>query len=914
MSVEIVGREEELRSMRAFFERASEGPAALILEGGAGMGKSTLWLLGVDEARKRGFRVLRSRPAEAERGLAFAGLGDLFEDVLDEIVSRLPSPRRRALEAALLVIETDESVDPRALGVAVRNALEILAADERLVVAVDDVQWFDRSSESALSFALRRVDDPVVLMLTRRIAEGIEPSRIEQALAPDSVQRLRVGPLSVGAIQRLLQDRLDRIFARPTLLRVYELSDGNPFYALELARALGPDVDPTQPLPIPETLEGLVRARVTGLPTSTQKALALASALGRPSHELLRTAGVEDDALDPALATRVIEVVGGDIRFTHPLLASAVYQGLSVGERRRLHRTLAEYVGDPVERARHLALSAHKPDRDITASLEEAAEVAMGRGAVATAVELREHALRLTPAESRNDVHRRTVAVARAHLATGNPRRAAALIRDLLDRAPAGALRAEAFMLASELESGVGARLALLRKALDEASEDLALQARIHRWLGREARFSEGLDLAERHAQASLAIAESLNDVELLAGALSTVATMHLHLGVPDAVELAERAHELAATAGDPQVLAEVTLSVSSTFAWTGRLDRARALLEAFYAEWKDFDEQAVQQALWRLGLVELEAGRFARAADYAGRARQISLQYAIEEGEDAAPLHAVSVIAAHRGELALARELARRGLAEGERNPWFVAYHEAVLGQVAHFDGDELGAVERFVAAEQTRDVIGSLEPAIAGWRGDHIEALLELGRIEEAVGLLGEWETDAARLGRDRVLAQAMRCRGLAAASRGDVDEALLDLERAVEEHGAAGDPFGRARALLALGVVRRRAHQKRPAREAIEEAVAVFEECGAAGWAEKARAELGRIGGRTREEGLTPAEQRVAALVVEGRTNREVAAALFLGERTVETHLSHIYAKLGVRSRTELTRQLRSSSGST
>jgi len=109
------------------------------------------------------------------------------------------------------------------------------------------------------------------------------------------------------------------------------------------------------------------------------------------------------------------------------------------------------------------------------------------------------------------------------------------------------------------------------------------------------------------------------------------------------------------------------------------------------------------------------------------------------------------------------------------------------------------------------------------------------------------------------------------------------------------------------LLLGVTRRRARQKRSAREAIEAALAGFEEIGARGWEEKARAELGSIGGRTRDEGLTPAERRVAALVAEGRTNREVAAALFLGERTVETHLSHVYAELGSRSRTELARTL-------
>ncbi len=108
--------------------------------------------------------------------------------------------------------------------------------------------------------------------------------------------------------------------------------------------------------------------------------------------------------------------------------------------------------------------------------------------------------------------------------------------------------------------------------------------------------------------------------------------------------------------------------------------------------------------------------------------------------------------------------------------------------------------------------------------------------------------------------------------------------------------------------LGIVRRRARQKRAAREAIEAALAAFETSGAAGWAEKARAELGRIGGRTREQGLTAAERRVAALVAEGRTNKEVAASLFLTEKTVETHLTHVYAKLGVRSRAELARTYR------
>jgi DNA-binding CsgD family transcriptional regulator len=155
--------------------------------------------------------------------------------------------------------------------------------------------------------------------------------------------------------------------------------------------------------------------------------------------------------------------------------------------------------------------------------------------------------------------------------------------------------------------------------------------------------------------------------------------------------------------------------------------------------------------------------------------------------------------------------------------------------------------------------------------------------------------------------VLAHVTRCRGLLAAGEGDVERALVLLEEAASQHEEVGDPYGRARALLALGVVRRRARQKRAARDAIREALSGFEELGAATWVEKARNELGSIGGRRREEGLTAAERRVAALVAEGRTNREVAAALFLGERTVASHLTHIYAKLGIRSRTELARLL-------
>src|SRR5205823_13492883 len=167
-------------------------------------------------------------PAEAERGLAHVGLGDLFEDVPDDVLPALPAPRRRALEAALLLEEAAaDAVDPRALGLATRSALQLLAEDEPLLLAIDDLQWLDASSAEALEFALRRLGEShVLLLLARRLVGGARPSGIEEALGSERVHRLPVGPLSVGALHSFLRDRLGRPFARQTLLRIHERSGG----------------------------------------------------------------------------------------------------------------------------------------------------------------------------------------------------------------------------------------------------------------------------------------------------------------------------------------------------------------------------------------------------------------------------------------------------------------------------------------------------------------------------------------------------------------------------------------------------------------------------------------------------------------------------------------------------------------
>ena len=400
---------------------------------------------------------------------------------------------------------------------------------------------------------------------------------------------------------------------------------------------------------------------------------------------------------------------------------------------------------------------------------------------------------------------------------------------------------------------------------------------------------------------------------------MAALAWVRLQAGEPDAAELAEEAHGLATSdAADdkgnaPRELAHVlawtwdrldlvpSFTLAEVLMASRRFDEARALLGDLV---ELGDELLATRALWLLSIVELMAGRWSLAAELAERARDVGSLYQTVEWPG--PYLVLAELALHRGDVDAARELAARArdLPAAQSGSWD-AEVDTILGLASRADGDLGAAVDHFTAADATARTAGRADPDDLWWRPDYIETLLELGRVDDAVEILDVTEADAKRLGRDHVLARLMRCRGLVAAARGDLQVALAILDQAVDQVDVETDPFGHARALLALGVTRRRARQKRGAREAIAAALARFEALGEVPWTERARAELGGIGGRTREEGLTPAERRVAALVAEGRTNREVAAALSLGERTIETHLTHIYAKLGVRTRTELAR---------
>ena len=488
---ETVGRDVERASVSAFVGRVPDTPSALVLEGDAGIGKSTLWLEGVALARARGLRVLSSRPAEAERALVHVGLGDLLEEVLDEALPTLAAPRRSALGVAMLRDPgSGAPVDHRAVALAVRDVLQQLGEHAPILVAVDDVQWLDASSSAVLTFALRRLPtSPVLVLLARRPTDGPHPHPVEDALPPAHVLRVPVGPLSVGALHRLLLDRLGTSFGRQTLLRIREQSRGNPYFAMELARVLGTDRSPSDPFPVPKTLEDLLGARIAGLPGPTLQALSFVAAFGSLPESMLQRAGIEPSVVQPAVAAHVIERIDGTIRFTHPLLASVVYRDL--GESRwRVHATVARLSEDPLVRARHLALSKDHANAEVAAVLDEAVVLARERGAVAAAAELAEHALRLTPSDEPEARCRRTLASARTHQVAGEWTRARTMATDLLEQTELGYWRAQAFVLLAELS--VDRVAEFLLEALREATSP-ALQSMIHCRLAWATRFQSGV-------------------------------------------------------------------------------------------------------------------------------------------------------------------------------------------------------------------------------------------------------------------------------------------------------------------------------------------------------------------------------------------------------------------------------------
>ena len=487
---EMIGREGEAGAVARFIERVPYGPVALAIEGEPGIGKTTLWLEAVRAGEERGYRVLQARPAEAEADLSYAALGDLVGSAFDEVSGELPAPQQHALEVALLRREAMTPADPRTTASALLSVLSALGAERPLVVAVDDAQWLDPASERALAFVCRRLPSRLGLLVARRSEAADEaPLGLDRALDREALELLVLGPLSLAALHHVIQRELGIRLARPALVRIEAVSGGNPFFALEIARALNRDGGERRlgdPLPVPQSLQELVGARVRRLSDSAQAAALAVAALSRPTAASVAAALAEPgDAAAALLEAEEAGVLVWErewIRFSHPLLASAVYGSASTARRRQLHERLADVASDPEERARHLAHSITDADEGAAEEIEHAAALAERRGAPEAAAELYEASCRLTPDGRPEDLARRILGAAGALAMAGDLDGARSLANTALETAREGSLRARVLLLLASLASyteTIEARIGYHERALAEAGDDQALRAEI---------------------------------------------------------------------------------------------------------------------------------------------------------------------------------------------------------------------------------------------------------------------------------------------------------------------------------------------------------------------------------------------------------------------------------------------------
>jgi DNA-binding CsgD family transcriptional regulator len=928
MSITLVGRDEELRSIEAFLERVEMGPAGLVLSGEAGIGKTILWEAAVLRCRRNSL-VLSCGCLETEASVSFGGLSDLLGDVFEEVAPSLPVPRRHALEVALLLSEPDETgMDVRAIGLAVLDVVRALARRRPLVIAVDDVQWLDSSTSRVLQMALHRLSDEHAgfLATVRERPDARTPFELERSFQEERLSRLSLRGLSLGALHRLLQDRLALELTRPELVRLKNATAGNPFFALELGRELvrtGARPQPRQPLPVPASLATLLSRRLERLPPQSRTALLAVAALASPTVDIVAATLSQPhgviDALDAAANAGVIEVQGSRIRFTHPLLASTCYTRAPLWQRQEVHRALAAVVQEDEERVRHRALAATGPDAELAADLEASAITTSTRGSIAAA-ELFDLAADLTPRDDGSESRRRRMAAALFYHHAGDPEHGVAVAEQLLGEAAPGGERADALsLLATIAPRSLRARLNFCDEALVEARGD---EYRTTRILATRSGLRAHSDLrgALADGRAAVAKAERLfqyapnsqsadhggvySPLALLTAAIARLAYVETST-LGDTPGLLERGVGLEAELGpgkhvmywdSPSAMLAHRLIVRD------ELDRARAILETRVTQLTS--GSARYAAHLHLAWLEWLSGRWRCALDHATEALELT-----EPGGVARPtaLQAAGLIEAHLGRVDEARLKATHALQSARATSNEILAIES-LGVLGHLEL-AVGNVE--AAARHLRDLperlvsFGWNDPSSPLW-ADAIETLIRSGDLDAARSTLELYEERAARASR-RSRACAARCRGLLAAAQGDVRGAFQALDKAL---GETPPPylFERARTLLALGELQRRSRRRAAARSALEQSLAIFEELDARRWTENAGSELRRISGRRAQPGhLTETEQRVAALAAQGLANKEIAATLFMSVHTVEAHLTHIYRKLGVKSRAALAHRL-------
>lgn len=892
----IVGRETELGRIDAVLAALPEGARGLILRGDPGIGKTTLWRHAIERCRSSGFQVLLARPSEEDMPLSAAGLADLFEHV---------EPRFGALDVA---------DDPLTRGRAVMQTIRDLAERGPVVIGIDDVQWLDSVTSRALRYALRRFDqEPVGVLGTVRRSADVDPLALVSTLPPGRSQTLEIGPLGLPELRRVLDGVVDAI-SRPALRRIHEISGGNPLYAIELARELAgapPDAAPSGELRLPDSLQAAIEGRLAGAPSEVTPLLEMVSALGRASvatlGQLLPAA--DRDRLLVSAVGHGLLVVEEDLetRFAHPLIGSAVYGRMNPIERRALHARLADLAVGPDARARHLALSVERADPDVAGLLEEAAGRERSRGGFDLAAELFHHSLRLTPPVQGEDVLRRSLGEIASRGAAGENGRAIMLADRLVATLPPGPARAEALIQRCTLETdGTEASEVFLRSALEDAGDDELLRGRVLDLLGRQRRYRGDLRGAIGFVRDALAIARRTGDGPLTMVSSGSLAYYEALTGTPRPALMAE-ALRLEEELGPSLLFAAPRLLHAKQLLWAGEIPSARGLLEGALVEaaragntvWRE-------QALYDRALLECAAGDLATAEAYVRDGHQ-GTQDSEDPGFERLFLYPRALVDAWLGREAAARSTADRLLEmdkrQGEREG--TARARGVLGLLALSEGNAEDARLQLAEAARLLDDIGVGNPGAYPILPDAVEACVRAGDLAEARTLLERLERQAASVDSTWAHAAVDRCRGLLLLAEGSTDPAASLLEASARRFEALGFVPDAARARLGHGRALLRGGKRLLAAEAFVGARDRFVAMGATLWAARVEEELDRVApGRVAGE-LTQAERRVVGLVADGRRNREIAQELFMSVASVEAHLTRVYRKLDIRSRSELAR---------
>ena len=911
-----VGRILEFEKVAEFLRAVDSWPAALVIDGEAGIGKSTLWSAGLHHARQSGIHVLSARAWETESVPAWSAVADLLGEVPPAVVARLPGVQRLAVTRLLTREHREDTEGPapaansQVLAAATLSIIEALERTAPVLVAIDDLQWLDPSSEAVVGFVARRLRRRSALFLTDRSEAQPSAAPIWLHLATaDRLQRLELAPLSLGGLHEVMAQHLGRSFPRPTMVRIADVSGGNPLYALELARTLG-DRPLRSDSRLPSSLAELVHLRIGALTDQVREVLLVAAAAADPTVEMISAATCSDVGttvaqLESGEGADVISLVGNRVRFNHPLLARGVYTDAAPTDRRRVHRRLADIVTEPELRARHLALAATSADPVTLTALDEAAASARQRGAPAEAAELLDLAIELGA-----DTAQRRLSAADNHFRAGDAAAALATLDPAIEQLPPGTHRALAHVLRAAVmihTEGYLPGIEEVRRALDDAAGESVLTALIRTLLAFAQVRVDQFDEATANADAALEEADRLGVDQLTSSVLAVHALTDFLCGRGYDAAAMDRALAMEATDLDTPVTLSASAINAVLLMWTGDVEVAADQLRA--VRHRLLDRGADTEMLWvsmNGAMIALLRGRYAEAAADA--------QETVERAERLGGDHARSIgltmrgtVAAYTGDQDGARRDLRAAiaLARSCRSP-----HARLAASALGFLEVSVGAyAEALTVLEPLLsefDSIPGVELPTKSYLPDAVEALVALGRHDQAERLVTALEGAGQQPGRPWQRAIGARCRSLVLAAAGNVAEAEKYAAQAMSYHEALAMPFERARTQLLCAQLQRRRRRKRAAEELFTVARSAFSELGAPLWAQRAGTEsAGAAVDPSGERALTRTERRIAELAASGLTNREMAATLYVSPKTVEAHLTHVYRKLGIRSRAELGR---------